>query len=105
MTRVSLLALALLHLLLWSPAVGAASDPPDEVRQRVREASPPLRDLAELRRRIVWADATIDGDSVVVSSEQVAKPAAVRYAWASRSPWANLFNKDGLPALTFRTEK
>lgn len=52
----------------------------------------------------VWADATIDGDSVVVSSDKVGKPATVRYAWASRSPWANLFNKDGLPALTFRTK-
>jgi sialate O-acetylesterase len=53
----------------------------------------------------VWGDATIDGDSVVVSNDKVAKPTAVRYAWSQRSPWANLFNKDGLPALTFRTEK
>jgi sialate O-acetylesterase len=51
-----------------------------------------------------WADAVIDGDTVVVSSNKVAKPAAVRYAWASVYPWANLFNKDGLPALTFRTD-
>jgi len=51
-----------------------------------------------------WADAEIDGDSVVVTSDQVAAPVAVRYAWASRSPWANLFNQDGLPALTFRTD-
>ncbi|MEQ8791894.1 MAG: sialate O-acetylesterase [Pirellulaceae bacterium] len=51
-----------------------------------------------------WADATIDGDAVIVSSDKVAKPVAVRYAWASRSPWANLFNKDGLPAATFRTD-
>jgi sialate O-acetylesterase len=40
----------------------------------------------------------------VVASELVAKPAAVRYAWASQHPWANLFNKDGLPAQTFRTD-
>lgn len=51
-----------------------------------------------------WADATIDGDSVVVSSPAVSKPLAVRYAWANSSPWANLFNKDGLPAQTFRTD-
>ena len=51
-----------------------------------------------------WADATIDGDTVLVSSDKVAKPAAVRYAWAGAHPWANLFNKDGLPALTFRTD-
>lgn len=51
-----------------------------------------------------WADATIDGDTVVVSCDKVARPAAVRYAWANTIPWANLFNKDGLPALTFRTD-
>lgn len=51
-----------------------------------------------------WADAVIDGDSVVLSSAKVAKPVAVRYAFASKHPWANLFNKDGLPALPFRTD-
>lgn len=51
-----------------------------------------------------WADATIDGDSVVLSCEKVAKPVAVRYAWANTAPWANLFNKDGLPAIAFRTD-
>jgi sialate O-acetylesterase len=51
-----------------------------------------------------WADAVIDGDTVVVTSDKVAKPVAVRYAWADKHPWANLFNKDGLPAQTFRTD-
>jgi sialate O-acetylesterase len=55
-------------------------------------------------QNFVWADAVIDGDAVVVSSPQVPKPAAVRYAWSGRHPWANLFNKDGLPAVTFRTD-
>ena len=50
-----------------------------------------------------WADAVIDGDTVVVSSDKVAKPVAVRYGWGKHL-WANLFNKDGLPALTFRTD-
>lgn len=48
-----------------------------------------------------WATAKIDGDSVILSSPQVAKPVAVRYAWAYPHPWANLFNADGLPALSF----
>ena len=56
-------------------------------------------------KKFVWADAVIDGDSVIVSSAAVAKPTAVRYAWASQHPWANLFNKDGLPAQTFRTDE
>ncbi len=50
-----------------------------------------------------WADAKIDGEAVVLSSAKVAKPVNVRYAWSKNHPWANLFNKDGLPALTFRT--
>ena len=51
-----------------------------------------------------WADAVIDGDSVVVSSPNVAKPASVRYGWSGRRPWANLFNQAGLPAVPFRTD-
>ena len=60
--------------------------------------------IAGADKKFVWADAVIDGDSVVVSSAAVAAPAAVRYAWSSNAPWANLFNKDGLPAQTFRTD-
>ena len=48
-----------------------------------------------------WADATIKGDSVVLSSNKVAKPTRIRYAFAQNRQWANLFNKDGLPALAF----
>ncbi len=52
-----------------------------------------------------WGEAAIDGDTVVVSCPDVASPVAVRYAWARSAPWANLFNRDGLPALAFRTDK
>ena len=37
-----------------------------------------------------WADAAIDGESVVVGSAAVPKPVAVRYAWANKRTWANL---------------
>lgn len=50
-----------------------------------------------------WADAKIDGSTVVVSSDKVAKPAAVRYAWAD-NPECNLYNKEGIPASPFRTD-
>ncbi len=53
--------------------------------------------------RWVEADAKIEGDSVFVSSPQVPKPAAVRYAWAN-SPRCNFYNKEGLPASPFRTD-
>jgi sialate O-acetylesterase len=51
----------------------------------------------------VPAKAVIDGDTIVVSSDQVQKPVAVRYAWSN---WANgsLFNKAQLPASSFRTD-
>jgi sialate O-acetylesterase len=52
-----------------------------------------------------WATAKIDGDTVVLHSDKVTAPVAVRYGWARRRTWANLFNKDGLPALSFRTDK
>ncbi|MEY4198627.1 MAG: hypothetical protein RLZZ265_367 [Verrucomicrobiota bacterium] len=55
-------------------------------------------------KKFHWATAVIAGDTVVLTSEQVAKPVAVRYAWASVHPWANLFNQDGLPAQSFRTD-
>jgi len=55
-------------------------------------------------RKFVWAEAQIEGDSVVVSSKDVPHPTAVRYAWAGAFPWANLFNQDGLPAQPFRTD-
>ncbi len=54
-------------------------------------------------RRWHWAEARIDGDTVVVSSAEVASPEAVRYAWQA-NPRATLFNGAGLPAAPFRTD-
>jgi sialate O-acetylesterase len=54
-------------------------------------------------RAFVWADAVITGDTVLVSSPAVTKPVAVRYAWAN-NPACNLYNKDDLPAVPFRTD-
>jgi len=49
------------------------------------------------------ANANIKGNAVVVSSEAVKAPAAVRYGW-ERAPDINLFNGKGLPASPFRTD-
>ncbi len=54
-------------------------------------------------RKWVWADAKIDGDSVIVWSEKIPAPVAVRYAW-SDNPTCNLTNTAGLPASPFRTD-
>lgn len=51
-----------------------------------------------------WANATIDGNSVVLECPAVPKPAAVRYGWSPGLNGSTLFNKDGLPAQTFRTD-
>ena len=51
-----------------------------------------------------WANASIDGDSVVVSSPRVKAPVAVRYAFSMNPEGANLYNRDGLPASPFRTD-
>jgi sialate O-acetylesterase len=55
-------------------------------------------------KKFVWADAVIEGNTVVVSSKDVPQPASVRYAWSNAFQWANLFNQDGLPAQPFRTD-
>jgi sialate O-acetylesterase len=52
----------------------------------------------------VPATATIEGTNVIVTSPSVGKPAAVRYGWAT-TPEVNLFNREGLPATPFRTDK
>ncbi len=51
-----------------------------------------------------WARAIIEDDKVLVSSPEVAKPVAVRYAFSGNPVRANLYNREGLPAAPFRTD-
>ncbi|RNI22494.1 sialate O-acetylesterase [Rufibacter latericius] len=60
--------------------------------------------IAGSDRKFYWANATIEGNKVIVSSEKVKNPVAVRYAWAD-NPEANLINKERLPAIPFRTDQ
>jgi sialate O-acetylesterase len=55
-------------------------------------------------KKFYWAKAEIKDNKVIVSSDKVAKPVAVRYAWADNPADANLYNKEGLPASPFRTD-
>lgn len=66
----------------------------------------PLRHFAVAGpdRRFVWADARIEGDTVVVWNDDIDDPVAVRYAWADNPEGANLYNSAGLPASPFRTD-
>jgi len=51
-----------------------------------------------------WADAVIDGDTVVVSADEVKAPVAVRYGFRMNPIKINLYNKENLPASPFRTD-
>ena len=53
--------------------------------------------------QFVWADAKVEGQTVIVSSPAIQDPAAVRYDWAE-DPDGNLYNAAGLPATPFRTD-
>jgi sialate O-acetylesterase len=54
--------------------------------------------------KFVWADARISGkDKVVVSSQSVSDPVAVRFGW-SDFPVVNLYSEFGLPVSPFRTD-
>jgi sialate O-acetylesterase len=55
-------------------------------------------------RQFAWAEAWIEGNKVVVQSDKVPHPVAVRYAWADNPSGANLYNKEGLPASPFQTK-
>jgi len=59
--------------------------------------------IAGADHKFVWAEASVQGDTIIVWSKDVARPVAVRYAWAD-NPVANLYNQTGLPASPFRTD-
>jgi sialate O-acetylesterase len=70
-----------------------------------RDGRPPSHfEIAGADRVFHPAVSVIDGDELVVSSNKVAEPKAVRYAFASRAI-PNLINKEGLPASSFRTDR
>jgi len=60
-------------------------------------------DFSKGNRGFVWAEAEIQGDTVLVSSPRVRNPVAVRYGWA-QNPDVNLVNAVGLPACPFRSD-
>jgi sialate O-acetylesterase len=59
--------------------------------------------IAGADRHFHWADAVIDGNTVLLRAAAVADPVAVRYAWAD-NPECSLYNAAGLPAVPFRTD-
>ena len=60
--------------------------------------------IAGADKKYVWAKAKIDGNKIIVWSDEIPKPISVRYAWADNPEGANLYNKKGLPASPFETD-
>ena len=54
-------------------------------------------------RKFTWAATKVEDDKVIVWSDTIPEPAAVRYGWAA-NPKGNLVNGAGLPASPFRTD-
>lgn len=57
--------------------------------------------VAGADKKFVWAKAAIKDNKVIMWSNEVQRPVAVRYAWADNPDGANLCNKEGLPASPF----
>jgi sialate O-acetylesterase len=61
--------------------------------------------IAGADKKFLWANAKIKGNKIIVWNDSVPNPVAVRYAWADNPEGANLYNKEGLPASSFRTDE
>ena len=61
--------------------------------------------IAGADKRFVWAEAKVEGDTVVVWSPEEPKPVHVRYAWTMFPPNPNLYNAEGFPMAPFRTDR
>jgi len=59
--------------------------------------------IAGVDQKFYWANASIEGDNVIVVCPDVEFPVSVRYGWAN-NPDCNLYNLDNLPASPFRTD-
>ncbi len=60
--------------------------------------------VAGENQKFYWAKAYIMDNRVIVYSDEVEKPVAVRYGWADNPDDVNLYNQEGLPASPFRTD-
>jgi len=61
--------------------------------------------IAGSDKKFVWAKAKIEGNNVMVWHDSILNPVYVRYAWADNPVNPNLYNREGLPASPFRTDK
>ena len=62
-------------------------------------------EIAGSDKHFHYARASISGDLIFVSSDSVSDPVSIRYGWSDDAGEANLFNRNGFPALPFRTDQ
>jgi sialate O-acetylesterase len=60
--------------------------------------------IAGQDKKFRWATAKIENNSVVLWNDRIPDPKYVRYGWADNPAFANLYNKEGLPASPFRLQ-
>ncbi len=61
-------------------------------------------EIAGADKKFHWAKAKLEGDKIVVWSDKIENPVAVRFGWSCNPAELNLYNKEGLPASPFRTD-
>ena len=61
-------------------------------------------EIAGANKKFYYAKAEIAGNKVVIHSDKVKNPTAVRYAWSDAPTDANLYNAAGFPASPFRSD-
>lgn len=59
--------------------------------------------IAGADKKFRWAKGYVDGNDIILYNDKIEKPAEVRYNW-SNNPDGNVYNKEGLPAIPFRTD-
>ncbi|MBK9485270.1 MAG: hypothetical protein IPO01_08635 [Chitinophagaceae bacterium] len=62
-------------------------------------------EIAGNDKQFYFARAFIKNNTVLVSSDKVQHPAAVRFGWMGDASECNLFNREGFPAVPFRTDE
>ena len=61
--------------------------------------------IAGADKKFIWAKTKIGGDKILAWNKEIAEPKFVRYSWSDNPVNPNLYNKEGLPASPFRTDK
>ncbi len=77
----------------------------DKIKKEKLDTSKPMEfEVAGADGRFYAAEATLDGKTVILKSDEVDAPVYARYAWGAYPEMPNLTDDTGLPAATFTTE-